>query len=1033
MASPKSKAKKKPPKDSITLLPCFYFVELPIVLSSLVSLYFLELTDVLSPAMVGFRCHDRDLSMPYVETGDELIPLLMLLSLAFAGPAASIMMGEGLMYCMQSKMKTCPKSETSINAGGCSFNSFLRRTVRFVGVHVFGLLATALVTDVIQLATGYHTPFFLTVCQPNYTAPGVSCDNNAYITQDICMGKDLYAILSARKTFPSQHATLSGFAAVYISMYFNTCISNSTKLLKPLLVFAFCMAAGLAGLTQITQHRSHPIDVYVGYLIGAGIGVYLAVYAVGNFKSSEEDAPPLSRLAFAHQKDTLRVLSQRGHDSLYRKPPRVSESREELGAPMGSGARSKVRREKASLASLKRASADVELLATRGPMGKETMVTFSNTLPRVANGNSPISPSDEPISTQRHMTFHVPYDSQRSRQLVTEWKQCSMELRSQSSRDEEEERTDGRGEGGAAGEDQAMPSSLYPTVQANKGSATPTTTRMAMAPPLVHIPEEATRPPPVSPKSAKTRAKWLALTEGGGTKEPGTGPIAVSTPRVPNTQPSQPPAQQRATQVMAMSKQQSLISSTAKTSEGGSSSGAGSNCSESPYYKIPSDRDSCTGSNPGSIGGSGSIVTIDAHAPHHPVVRVSATNGKPWEWRNTISGHLMSAEADKQRSALTRQENVAHYRDYRTLPLKSDSMSTSSAGGDGGSALPPPPLSTSSSPLPPPPPLSSSPLPLHSSSSPLPPPPLPSSSPIPPPHSSSSLMPPPPPHSSSSHMPPPPPHPASSHMPPPPPHSSSSHMPPPPPHSSSSHMPPPPPHSSSTHMPPPPSHSSSTHLPPPPHSSSSHMPPPSQSSSSQLPPPPPCSSSTHMPPPPPHSSSSHMPLPPHSTSPHMPPLPPPHPSSSHMLPPPPPHSSSSHMPPPPHSSMSHMPPPPHSVSHMNSQSSQMLPHPHPSSQMPPPPHPSQIPPPSQPSCGTMLPPLHPSSSSSLLPPPPSSSTMSPYPSCSTMLPPSRHPDLLMDGQMLSRSSTLPRRPSGSARSHAEQEHYYKALQNERML
>lgn len=66
------------------------------------------------------------------------------------------------------------------------------------GVHVFGLLATALVTDVIQLATGYHAPFFLTVCQPNYTAPGVSCDNNAYITQDICMGKDQYAIMSAR-------------------------------------------------------------------------------------------------------------------------------------------------------------------------------------------------------------------------------------------------------------------------------------------------------------------------------------------------------------------------------------------------------------------------------------------------------------------------------------------------------------------------------------------------------------------------------------------------------------------------------------------------------------------------------------------------------------------------------------------------------------------------------------------------------------------------------------------------------------------
>lgn len=270
---------------------------------------------------------------------------------------------------------------------------------------------------------------------------------------------------------------------------------------------------------------------------------------MGNFKAAEEDAPAIQRLTPAQQKDGLRVLSQRSRDSLYRKTPRVSESREELGPGLGSGARSKVRREKASLGSLKRASADVELLATRGPMGKETMVTF-NTLPRVANGNSPISPSDEPAATQRHMTFHVPFDSQRSRQLVSEWKQRSLELRSQSSREEEEEEEDGPeegdgDEGGAQLRTQDMPPSLYPTVQANKGIATPTAPRMVVAPPLVHIPEEASRPPPVSPKSAKTRAKWLSLTEGGVVKEPSKGPIEVSTPRVPNTQPSQ----QRVTQV----------------------------------------------------------------------------------------------------------------------------------------------------------------------------------------------------------------------------------------------------------------------------------------------------------------------------------------------------------------------------------------------------------------------------------------------------------------------------------------------------
>uniref|UniRef100_H2QET4 Phospholipid phosphatase-related protein type 3 n=1 Tax=Pan troglodytes TaxID=9598 RepID=H2QET4_PANTR len=409
-----TKEKNKIPKDSMTLLPCFYFVELPIVASSIVSLYFLELTDLFKPAKVGFQCYDRTLSMPYVETNEELIPLLMLLSLAFAAPAASIMVAEGMLYCLQSRLwgraGGPAGAEGSINAGGCNFNSFLRRTVRFVGVHVFGLCATALVTDVIQLATGYHTPFFLTVCKPNYTLLGTSCEVNPYITQDICSGHDTHAILSARKTFPSQHATLSAFAAVYVSMYFNSVISDTTKLLKPILVFAFAIAAGVCGLTQITQYRSHPVDVYAGFLIGAGIAAYLACHAVGNFQ-----APPAEKPAApAPAKDALRALTQRGHDSVYQQNKSVST--DELGPPGRlEGAPRPVAREKTSLGSLKRASVDVDLLAPRSPMAKENMVTFSHTLPRAS------APSlDDPA--RRHMTIHVPLDASRSKQLISEWK-----------------------------------------------------------------------------------------------------------------------------------------------------------------------------------------------------------------------------------------------------------------------------------------------------------------------------------------------------------------------------------------------------------------------------------------------------------------------------------------------------------------------------------------------------------------------------------------------------------------------------------
>ncbi|XP_057696576.1 phospholipid phosphatase-related protein type 3 [Corythoichthys intestinalis] len=453
--SPSDKMKKKWSKDSLTLLPCFYFVELPIVASSVVSLYFLESTDVLGPPRVGFRCHDRHLSKPYVDGGDEIIPLLMLLSLAFAGPAASIMLVEAFLYMAQSRSQT-RRAEGGVNAGGCNFNSFLRRTVRFVGVHVFGLCATALVTDIIQLSTGYHAPFFLTVCKPNYSQ--VSCDTDTYVTRDICSGPDRHAIAAARKTFPSQHATLSAFAAVYVSMYFNSTVSDGSKLLKPVLVFLFVMAAALSGLTQITQHRSHPVDIYVGFLIGAFIAAYLALNAVANFESSDAAPAPPPPPA---PEDPLRALTERGHESVYDKgPASASESNDEIAAtPDGAG-------------SLKRAGVDVELMAPRSPMAKETMLTFGNTLPRSGVAAAPVGPVAPTEPFRR-----VPKaDPAASRRLPSEWMRKARRESDESASDRE-----------------------------------PTPPPPPAAPRPPQVPQAG--PPPVSPKTSSARAKWSAIRE----------------------------------------------------------------------------------------------------------------------------------------------------------------------------------------------------------------------------------------------------------------------------------------------------------------------------------------------------------------------------------------------------------------------------------------------------------------------------------------------------------------------------------------
>ncbi|MGH0155093.1 UNVERIFIED_CONTAM: hypothetical protein FKN15_038770 [Acipenser sinensis] len=385
-------------------------VQLPILASSVISLYFLELTDVFKPVRSGFICNDLSLSMPFIEPAHEVIPFLMLLSLIFAGPAATIMVGEGILYCCLSKRRKGVGSELNINAGGCNFNSFLRRAVRFVGVHVFGLCATALITDIIQLSTGYHTPYFLTVCKPNYTSLNTSCDENAFIVEDICSGADSVFMNAGRKSFPSQHATLAAFAAVYISMYFNATLTDSSKLLKPLLVFSFIICAIICGLTRIIQYKNHPIDVYCGFVLGGGIAVYLGLYAVGNFQPSED-----STSQHAQNREPLRSLTDLSQDTSRHLPGKNGSSSDGISSHHSESILNRNHRESSSLTNLKRASADVEIISPRSPMGKENMVTFSNTLPR-ANTSALEDP------TRRNATIHASMDSARSKQLLSQWK-----------------------------------------------------------------------------------------------------------------------------------------------------------------------------------------------------------------------------------------------------------------------------------------------------------------------------------------------------------------------------------------------------------------------------------------------------------------------------------------------------------------------------------------------------------------------------------------------------------------------------------
>ncbi|XP_051552879.1 phospholipid phosphatase-related protein type 4-like [Myxocyprinus asiaticus] len=619
--SAKERLKGKMTKDSVTLLPCFYFVELPILVSSVVSLYFLELTDIFKPVRSGYSCNDRSLSMPYIEPTKEVIPFLMLFSLAFAGPAAMIMIGEGILYCCLARRNLAIKTEANINAAGCNFNSYIRRAVRFVGVHVFGLCITALITDIIQLSTGYYAPYFLTVCKPNYTSLNMSCDENSFIVDDICSGPDKAAIDAGRKSFPSQHATLAAFAAVYISMYFNATLTDSSKLLKPLLVFTFIICGIICGLTRIIQFKNHAVDVYCGFLIGGSIAIYLGLYAVRNFKPSEDKSLKTHR-------EPLRPLPNLNTD-----PPRLLPLKSLSMRERPTSARSESillrgpSRESSSMSSLKRSSTEVECITPPSPLCQESFVTFSNTLPRVHSTGV-----EEPVP-RRHAAIHASMDSTRSKQLLSQWKtknenrkmslqmmeaearqspQCNMELRCSS--EPSAMGLDGELRGGPPGQYMKLAASAVPLANHNNTGGLAGGARVSIqsrpgSSQLVHIPEETQENMSSLPQEeggevndgggggGTAHSKWLKVAE-------------KSTVCRTNSQP-------RIMQVIAMSKQQGMLHGSPK------SEGSTVSCTGSIRYKALMDQELSTG-----------IVRVEAHPENKPIVKPPSTDGSgSWRWK----------------------------------------------------------------------------------------------------------------------------------------------------------------------------------------------------------------------------------------------------------------------------------------------------------------------------------------------------------------------------------------------------------------
>uniref|UniRef100_A0A3B4TG54 Phospholipid phosphatase related 5 n=1 Tax=Seriola dumerili TaxID=41447 RepID=A0A3B4TG54_SERDU len=274
-------------REQYNIYSTMLYFQVVILAATVMLAYYCEFTDTFSPAQQGFICRDPTLAKP--DPGpeqDSLIQPVILYSVVGTTKPKTIITQissvELVIFLLHSN-SLYDQDKIVVMDDCCYVNPMVRRTFRFLGVYIFGLFSTDIFVNAGQLVTGSLAPYFLSVCQPNYTA--LSCQDTAYFVSqsDACTG-DPDDVMRARKTFPSKEAALSLYTAVYLAMYITSCVGSSGgRLTGPLLSMSLVGLAVLTGINRVAEYRNHWSDIIAGQVIGGAIAVFL----VSNYSFNE--------------------------------------------------------------------------------------------------------------------------------------------------------------------------------------------------------------------------------------------------------------------------------------------------------------------------------------------------------------------------------------------------------------------------------------------------------------------------------------------------------------------------------------------------------------------------------------------------------------------------------------------------------------------------------------------------------------------------------------------------------------------------
>ncbi|UJR25044.1 hypothetical protein I4U23_006404 [Adineta vaga] len=150
----------------------------------------------------------------------------------------------------------------------------LSRILKFSSVFIFGALTTTILTDILKIMSGRLRPYFLTLCNPDLK----SCNGMGLTDAEfVCLSKNMTGLLrDARLSFPSLHASLSMYSAVFLAIYLHRIIRiERVRIVKPFLIMSILTLSIVAGGVRLASNKNHWEDVAVGFTLGGSIALYL--------------------------------------------------------------------------------------------------------------------------------------------------------------------------------------------------------------------------------------------------------------------------------------------------------------------------------------------------------------------------------------------------------------------------------------------------------------------------------------------------------------------------------------------------------------------------------------------------------------------------------------------------------------------------------------------------------------------------------------------------------------------------------------